>query len=343
MRAAERDAYGGPELVEVRDVERPEATADRVLVRVHAAGVNRADLDGLRPRWQFTRLFLGLRKPKAHRLGFDLAGVVEAVGPEVTRFKPGDRVFTDLFTLGYGTADDQGAFSEYLALPERVLLPIPDGLGFAEAATLPHSAVLALQGLRLRDGRTIKAGDRVLVVGASGNVGPFLVQIAKSMGAEVTGVARGDKLDFVRSLGADRAIDYTKVDYTRTGERFDWIVDVDARQSFLSWPRSLKPGGVYIAMGGPAAWMLQALFVAPLLSRIAGKRLGLLLWWKPFHPGDVARLAELIADGSLKPVIDRRFSLEQVADALRYVDEGSARGKVLVIPDAVAEAAPGQS
>jgi len=323
MKAAMRDRYGPPEVVEIRDVARPNPSADQVLVRVHAASVNRADLDGLYPRWQLTRLFLGLRTPRTPRLGLDVAGVVEAIGLDVPRFQPGDRVFADLFLFG------QSAFAEYVCAPEKAFLPIPTGMPFEVAATLPHSAVLAIQGLRSGGGRTIRAGDKVLVVGASGNVGPFAVQIAKALGAEVTGVASAAKLDFVRSLGADHVIDYTTTDYTRTGP-YDWIVDVDAHQGILGWRRALRPKGVYVAMGGPGSWILQALFVGPIASLATGKRMGLLLGWKPFKPEDVAELERLIAAGKIKPVIDRRFPLSQVVEALRYVDDGHPKGKVVI-------------
>jgi NADPH:quinone reductase-like Zn-dependent oxidoreductase len=327
MKAAWRDRYGAPDIVEIRDVDRPEPQDDEVLVRVRAASVNRADLDALYARWFFIRLFAGFRTPKVKTLGLDVAGVVEAVGPDATRFQLGDTVFGDMFS--YGSA----GFAEYVCAPQGAFLPMPVGLSYEEAATLPHSAVLAMQGLRLRDGRTPRAGDKVMIVGASGNVGPFAVQVAKSLGAEVTGVARTDKLDFVRGLGADHVIDYTKTDYTRPAEPYDWIVDVDAHHSFFRWPRALRPGGVYLAMGGPTSWLLQALFVAPLLSRVVGKRLGLLLWWKPFNPDDVAALNDLIAAGKVRPVIDRRYPLTEIVDALRRVDDGNARGKVIVLPD----------
>ena len=326
MRIALRDEYGGPEVIRIEEVERPRPTGDQVLVRVVVASVNRADIDGLRPRWQFVRLFLGLRRPRERRLGIDVAGVVEAVGPEAKRRKPGDRVLADLYSYG------SGAFAEYVCAPETAFLPIPAGVTDEQAATLPHSAVLALQGLRRRKGQTPSPGDRVLIVGASGNVGPFAVQIAKSLGTEVTGVARGDKLDFVRALGADHVIDYTKTDYTRTGRQFDWIMDVDAHHWFTRWPRSLKRGGVYVAMGGPASWLLQALVVAPLLSLASRKYLGLLLWWKPFHQPDLERIGELIAAGKLTPAIDRTYRLDEIVEAVRRVDSGEARGKVLVIP-----------
>jgi len=324
MKAAVRDIYGPPEVVRVEEIETPTPTENRILVRVHAASINRADLDGLYPRWQFTRLFLGLRAPKGRQLGLDLAGVVEVVGPDATRFRPGDRVFADL------SAYSDGAFAEYVCVREKAFASIPEGMSFEDAATLPHSAVLALQGLRLRNGRTIKPGDRVLIDGASGNVGPFATQIAKSMGAEVTGVCTTEKMDFVRSLGADHVIDYTKVDYTKTGEQYDWIVAVDAHYSFLAVRRALRRGGVYVAMGGSGVWLLKSLLWAPLLSKFTGKKMGLLLWWKPFHAADVEALKKLIAEGKVKPVIDRRFPLSEVAEALRYVDDGHARGKVII-------------
>jgi NADPH:quinone reductase-like Zn-dependent oxidoreductase len=326
MRAAARDRYGPPDVIEVREVDRPIPSTDQVLVRVHAASVNRADIDGLRPRWAFIRLFLGVRKPRSPQLGIDVAGTVESVGSEVTRFRPGDQVFADLFAFG------QGAFAEYVCAPEKAFESMPAGMTFEEAATLPHSAVLAVQGLRLRNGRTIKPGDKVLVDGASGNVGPFAVQIAKARGAEVTGVASTEKLDFVRSLGADHVIDYTKVDYTRTGERYDWIVDTDSHHTVLAVRRALTPGGVYVTLGGSTSSLLQSLFVAPVVSAASGKSIGMMLWWKPFQIEDVATLKELIAADKLRPAIDRTFPLSQVVDALRTVDEGQAKGKVLVIP-----------
>jgi len=326
MKAAMRERYGSVDVVEVRDVPKPSPLEDQVLVRVRAASVNRADLDGLTPRPQFVRLFMGVRAPREHRLGADVAGEVEAVGPAVTRLKPGDRVFADMFSFG------AGSFAEYVCAPERAFLPIPNGLTFDEAATLPHSAVLAAQGLRLRNGRTIKAGDQVLIDGASGNVGSFAVQLAKAMGAEVTGVASAEKLDFVRSLGADHVIDYRATDYTKAGQRYDWIVNTDSHHSLFAVRRALVPGGVYVTLGGTSWPILASLVVAPFVSRAAGRRLGLLLWWKPFNPPDVERVTGLIATGKVRPAIDRRFPLDQVVDALRWVDDGRARGKVLVIP-----------
>ncbi len=327
MKAAIRDRYGPPEVVTIEDVDAPVPADGQVLVRVRAASVNRADLDGLKPKPSFVRLFMGLRAPRSHSIGVDAAGVVESVGTGVTDLKPGDEVFGDMFIGG------QGSFAEYVCAPGRAFQPMPPGMSFEEAATLPHSAILAIQGLRLGSGRTVQPGDRVLIDGASGNVGPFAVQIAKAMGAEVTGVASGDKLDFVRSLGADHVIDYTKVDYTKADERYDWIAAVDSHHSIRAVRRALRPNGVYVTMGGETGSILAAVVGGPLISKFSDRWSGLLLWWKPMHRPDVATLKELIAAGKVKPVIDRRMPLSEIVEALRYVDEGSATGKVVITFD----------
>jgi NADPH:quinone reductase-like Zn-dependent oxidoreductase len=325
MQAAVRYRYGTPDgVVELKDLDRPVPADDQVLVRVRAASVNRADLDGLGPRPAFVRLIIGVRRPRDPRLGIDVAGVVESVGPNVTRFKPGDEVFADLYGFGGGT------FAEFVCAPERAFQAMPAGMTFEEAAALPHSAILAVQGLRLRNSRSIRPGDKVLIDGASGNVGPFAVQIAKSRGAEVTGVCSTDKMDFVRSLGVDHVLDYTKVDYTTTGERYDWILDTDSHHSILRIRRALRPNGVYVTLGGTGLPILRALLFGPVISAATDKWMGLLLWWKPFNPDDVETLKELIAAGSVKPVIDRRFPLRGIVAALRWVDEGHARGKVVI-------------
>jgi NADPH:quinone reductase-like Zn-dependent oxidoreductase len=324
MKAALRDRYGSPDVVEVREVDTPVPVDDQVLVRVKAASVNRGDLDGIQPRPAFVRLFIGLRVPRNHRIGLDAAGVVEAVGPDVTRFRPGDAVFADLYPFG------MGAFAEYVCAPERAFQALPAGMSFEDAATLPHAGILAVQGLRRRDGRTIQPGDKVLISGASGNVGPFAVQIAKSKGAEVTGVCRTEKVDFVRSLGADQVIDYTTTDWTKAPERYDWILDTDSHHSMLSVRKALRPNGVYVTLGGSSLPIIDALTVGPVVSLATDKSAGLLLWWKPFNPDDVETLTGLIAAGAVKPVIDRTFPLAEVVDALRWVNDGHARGKVVI-------------
>lgn len=326
MKAAQRHRYGPPEVVEIREIDRPIPGEGQVLVRVKAASVNRADLDGLKPRPGFIRPFMGMRAPRNPGIGTDAAGIVEEVGPGATRLKPGDAVMGDMFVGG------QGSFAEFVRAPERAFLPIPDGMTFEEASTLPHSAVLALQGLRRRD-RAIRPGDKVLIDGASGNVGPFAVQIAKSMGAEVTGVASTDKLDLVRDLGADHVIDYTRVDYTKGSKRYDWILDTDTHHPIRRVRRALMPNGVYVTLGGETGDILGGMIVGPLISRFGNRWSGLMLWWKPMHPPDVDRLKELIASGKLRPVIERTYPLSQVVAALRHVEDGRARGKVVLTMD----------
>jgi NADPH:quinone reductase-like Zn-dependent oxidoreductase len=324
MKTAWHDRYGGPEVVEVRDIPTPVPADDQVLVRVHAASVNRADLDWLLPKSQVFRVFTGVRGPRIKTLGLDVAGVIEAAGPLAKRLKVGDTVFADLFRFG------QGAFAEYVCAPERAFQAMPEGMSFEDSATLPHSALLAVQAMRPRYGRSVGTGDRVLIVGASGNVGPFAVQIAKHLGAEVTGVCRTGKMDFVRALGADHVIDYTATDYTKTGP-YDWIVDVDAHRSILGFVKALRPKGVYMAMGGNGAWIRSLPILALTGWRTArGKHLGLMSGWHAFGPDDVSALRQFIAAGVIRPQIDRRYPLADVAEALRYVNEGRPKGKVVI-------------
>ena len=324
MKAAVRHSYGGPEVVRVEDVAMPVAGEGQVLVRVHAASVNRADLDQVGPRPGFLRLFLGLRRPRYPRLGSDVAGVIEAVGPGATRFKPGDRVFADLFPFG------QGSFAEYVAAPQRAFQRIPDGIDFETAAALPHAGILALQGLRDRAGEVPKPGSRVLIDGASGNIGPFAVQLAKWMGAEVTGVCRAEKTEFVRSLGADHVLDYHAVDFTKGNERYDWILAADSHHSILAARGALRPGGRYVTLGGGAVDLLQGIVVGPVASLAGSRKAGLMLWWKPFASADVKTLTDLVLAGALRPAIDRTYPLDQVREALTDVHEGRTKGKAMI-------------
>ncbi|MEP7378128.1 MAG: NAD(P)-dependent alcohol dehydrogenase [Chloroflexota bacterium] len=315
-------------MVSVREIEKPTPGSSEVLVKVKAASVNRADLDGLYPRWSFIKLFYGLRAPrdKYKRLGIDMAGTIEAVGEGVTLLKPGDDVFSDL--SGALTA---GSFAEYVCAKESAFSPMPPTLTYEEAACLPHSGVLAVRAFAPRGGKEVRAGDRVLIVGASGNVGPYCIQIAKSLGAHVTAVASAGKLDFVRSLGADEVIDYRATDYTRPAQPYDWIVEVDAHHPARRWLKALKPGGVQLAFGGPASYIVFGGLAGLILPKFTGKNVGLAMVGA-FGDQDVERIKEYVAAGVLKPVIDRRFSLDEVGEALRYVDEGHPRGKVLVVP-----------
>lgn len=292
-----------------------------MLVRVRAASLNQGDLDYLYGRPSLTRMGAGLRTPRYRGLGFDAAGQVVAVGRRVTQFKPGDEVFADLTQFGWG------AFAEFACAPERAWARKPVGLTFEEAATIPQAAVMALQGLRGR--RFVGPEDRVLVNGASGSVGPFAVQIAKAFGAHVTGVCSAGKMAMVRGLGADEVIDYAREDYTKSGQRYDWIFDIKGNRSILECRRALRPRGVYVMVGGSTSRMFGTMFLGPLISLAGSRKMGF-LWWKPFRGKDVALLTELIAAGSVRPVIDRRYALADVPDALRYLDSGRASGKVVI-------------
>ncbi len=322
MKAIRRDRYGPPDILELNEVEKPVPKSDEVLVRIRASSLNQADLDYLLGKPFLTRMGTGLRTPGNRGLGLDAAGQVEAVGPDVTAFQPGDDVFGDLTAFGYG------AFAEYACAPERAWARMPAGLTFEEAATIPQAAILALQGLKR--GERLGSGTRVLINGASGNVGPFAVQIAKAFGAHVTGVCSTAKLDMVRGLGADEVIDYTREDYTRRGQRYDWIVDVAGNRSILECRRALKPGGTYVMVGGPTGRIVGALLLGPLISRAGSRTMGLMLWWKVFRNEDVTLLKELIAARKISPVIDRRYPLADVPEGLRYLQGGHARGKVVI-------------
>ncbi len=322
MKAIRRDKYGPPAVLELRDIERPVLKGDEVLVRVRAASLNQADLDYLLGKPFLTRMGTGLRTPRNGGLGLDVAGHVEAVGRDVTTFQPGDEVFGDLTAFGYG------AFAEYACAPEAAWALKPANMGFEEAATIPQAAILALQGLGR--GERIGSGTRVLVNGASGNVGPFAIQIAKAFGARVTGVCSTAKMDMVRGLGADEVIDYTREDYTRSGQRYDWIVDVAGNRSILECRRALKPRGAYVMVGGPTSRILGALLLGPLISLAGSRKLGLMLWWKVFKKEDVVLLKQLIEAGKISPVIDRTYPLADVPEALRYLQGGYAQGKVVI-------------
>jgi len=321
MKAFIRDRYGSPDILEFTDIDIPVVADDGVLVRVLASSVNQADLDYLYGRPAVARLGTGFRRPTNRGLGLDVAGQVETVGTDVTRFRPGDEVFGDMTEFGYG------AFAEYVAAPERAFAPIPSGITPEGAATVPQGAILAIQGLQAR--RPVRTGDRVLINGASGSVGPWAVQIAKALGAEVTGVASTKKLDFVRSLGADHVVDYTREDFTRLGHRYDRIIDVMATRSVSDIRRALTPRGVYIVIGGSIARLFWIMVAGLVISATGGQKLRI-AYWKPFNPPDVAALAELLEAGKIRPVIDRRYPLAEVRDALRYVEDGHAMGKVVI-------------
>jgi NADPH:quinone reductase-like Zn-dependent oxidoreductase len=268
------------------------------------------------------RGFMGVRRPRSKWLGLDAAGEVEAVGAGVKNFKPGDRVYADLLYNG------NAAFAEFACARETAWRPMPEGVDFETAATLPASAVLALQGLGGREG--VRQGTRVLIIGASGAVGLFAVQLAKAAGAEVTGVTSGAKFDLVRSVGADHVIDYDSEDYTRGDRQFDRILDALAIRSVIAVRRLLAPNGIYRAHGGrSSAGLLQAAFVGPLLSVGRTRSMGIVVG-RPNDAADLATVGELVQAGTLVPVIDRRYTLAQVPEALHNFAAGKARGKLVI-------------
>jgi len=320
MKAMVRCDYGPPDVVKLEDIEKPTPGDDQVLVRVRAASVNPLDWHYVRGMPYVMRLGEGLRKPKVIRLGVDFAGTVEAVGTKVKRFRPGDEVF----------GGRTGAFAEYVTVREdRAVVLKPANLTFEQAASVPVAAITALQGLR--DQGKIQPGQKVLINGASGGVGTFAVQIAKSFGAEVTGVCSTRNVNMVRSIGADRVIDYTKEDFTKSVERYDLILDNVGNHSLLESRRALKPKGKYIMVGGPSGrWIdpLPRALNALVLSRFVSQDIRMFL--AELNKEDLTILRDLMQAGKVTPVIDRRYKLSEVPEAIRYLEEGHARGKVVI-------------
>jgi NADPH:quinone reductase-like Zn-dependent oxidoreductase len=320
MQAVVCTEYGSPDVLQLKEVGKPTPKDNEVLAKVHAASVNAGDLETLRGEW--TARASGPLRPRFKILGTDMAGRVEAVGRNVRQFQPGDEVWGDLsFPHGYGT------FAEYVCVSEAALAPKPTSMSFEEAATYPHSAIVSLQSLRDTGG--IQPGQSVLINGAGGGMGTFSVQLAKHFGAEVTGVDSASKSDLVRSLGADHYIDYTQEDYTKSGQRYDLVLDFVARRSVLDYRRALSPEGIFVIVGGSLGTFLQVVLVGTLISRMGSRKLGINAW-EPNKKEDLAYLAELFEAGRVKPVIDRRYSLSEVPEALRYLQEGHVLGKVVI-------------
>ncbi len=319
MKAIVCTRYGPPDVLQLKEIARPAPRDNEALVRVHAASLNAADLETLRGDF-IVRMAAPLR-PMHKILGTDIAGRVTAVGRSVKQFQPGDEVWGDLSACGWG------ALAEYVCVPERELRVKPASMTWEEAAAYPQAAVLALQNLR--DKREIQPGQKVLINGAGGGVGTFAVQIAKYFGAEVTGVDSTTKLQMLRSIGADHVVDYTKEDFTKSGQGYDLIVDVVASRSVFAYRRALNPEGICLFVGGSTATILQALLLGPLMSRSGNREMGIVMW-KPNNEGDLAFLAELFEAGRVLPVIDRRYPLSEVPEALRYLDEEPHLGKIVI-------------
>jgi NADPH:quinone reductase-like Zn-dependent oxidoreductase len=325
MKAIVHCEYGSPDVLKLEDVEKPVPNDNQLLVRVRAASVNPLDLTIAGPL--ALRPISGLRKPKETRVGVDYSGTVEAVGKNVTNFKPGDEVF----------GGKTGSFAEHICvLADRAVVAKPSNVTFEQAAAVPVAAITALQGLR--DKGHIQAGQKVLVNGASGGVGTFAVQIAKSFGAEVTGVCSSRNVDLVRSIGADHVIDYTKEDFTKTDQRYDLIFDLVCNHSFAERRRVLTPQGICVMAGiGGAGWhdgilgKIVGELYAIARSRFSGQKF--VAYIASFNQKDMMTLAELMQSGKIKPVIDRTYKLSEVSKALSYLQEGHARGKVVLIAE----------
>ncbi len=321
MKAIVYHKYGSPNVLKLEEVEKPAPKDNEVLVKIHAASVNAPDWRAHRANPFFIRFQGGLIKPKNKMLGVDLAGRVEAVGKNVKQFQPGDEIFGDLFEYGLG------AFAEYVCLPEDGALAIkPTNLTFEEAAAVPAAAATALQGLR--DHGQIQPGQKVLIIGASGANGTFAVQIAKSFGTEVTGVCSTKNLGMVRSLGADHVIDYTQEDFTKSGQHYDLILDIAAKGSVSDYQHLLSPKGIYVLCGFTLAAMFGVLFLGPRISKTGDKKF--VNYGVTPNNKDLVFIKELIEAGKVVPVIDRRYPLSEVPEAIRYYEKGHAQGKVVI-------------
>lgn len=320
MKAIVYHNYGSPHVLQCEEIEKPTAGDNEVLIKVRAASVNPADWHSMRGTPYIMRMEAGLRKPKVRRLGIDFAGTIEAIGRNVERFQPGDEVF----------GGRTGAFAEYMCVPQdRAVVLKPVNLTFEQAAAVPVAGLTALQGLR--DKGKIQPGQKVLINGAAGGVGTFAAQIAKSFGAEVTGVCSARNVDMVRSLGADRVIDYTQEDFTQSGQRYDLLFDCVGNHSLLACRRVLNPKGIYIMVGGrsgrwiaPLGRVLQALVLSRFVSQ------NMVFFIARLSKEDLTVMRDLMAAEQVTPVIDRRYKLSEVPEAIRYLEEGHARGKVVI-------------
>lgn len=321
MKAIVFAKYGPPDVLQLREMEKPIPADDEVLVKIHAASVNAADWRMMRADPFLVRLYAGLLKPtKFQILGADIAGRVEAVGKNVRQFKAGEEVFGDVLASGFG------GFAEYKCARESELVLKPANLSFEEAASVPLAAMTALHGLR--DKGQIQPGQKVLINGASGGVGTFAVQLAKHFGAEVTAVCSTGKVDMARAIGADHVIDYTQEDFTRSGRQYDLILAVNGFHSIFDYRRALSPRGIYVMTGGNTAQLFQALLLGPWLSMAGKQKMGALT--STPNQKDMLFLKGLLESGKLKPVIDRRYPLSEVPAAVRYVEQGHAKGKVVI-------------
>lgn len=320
MKAIVHTRYGSADVLQFKEVEKPRPRDNEALVKVHAAALNASDLEIL--RGDFIIRITGPLKPRRKILGSNVAGRIERVGGKVEQFQAGDEIWGDLsFPNRYSS------FAEYVCIRESALRLKPARMSFEQAAATPSAAVVALQNLRGQ--RPLQPKQSVLINGAGGGVGTFAVQLAKHFGAEVTGVDSSEKLDFLRSIGADHVIDFRQENFTKSRQRYDLILDVVAYRSIFTHRRALKPNGFFAYVGGTTSAVFQALLLGPLISRADGKKLGINNW-EPNREEDLDFLAELFEAGKLVPVIDSRYPLSEVPAALRYLGEGRAKGKVVI-------------
>ena len=327
MKAVVYTKYGPPDVLQLEEVEKPTPKEDEVLVKVHAASVNPLDWHLMRAEPFLARLEVGLLKPKNKILGADIAGRVESVGSNLKQFQPGDEVFGEKFQGGKGL----GGFAEYISVPESSLALKPANISFEDAAAVPVAAETALQGLR--DKGQIQSGQKVLINGASGGVGTFAVQIAKSFGAEVTGVCSTRNLEMVRSIGADQVIDYTQKDFTRNEQRYDLIFDAVGNRSVSDYKRALSPQGICVIPGFTTlSHLFKVIFLGTWVSMTGSKKIGMMGTVKP-NRKDLIFIKELLEAGKIVPVIDRSYPLIEVPEAIRYLEEGHAQGKVVIRVD----------
>jgi NADPH:quinone reductase-like Zn-dependent oxidoreductase len=320
MKAIVYTEYGPPDVLQLKEVEKPTPKDDEALVKVHASAINHGNMSMVSGKPFLARLWSGLLRPKHLNPGSDVAGRVEAVGKNVTKFKSGDEVFGDNLPGGYGT------YAEYVCVPENELALKPANITFEEAAAAPQAALVALQGLRNKG--QIQAGQKVLVIGASGGNGTFAVQIAKAFGAEVTAVCSTRNIELVRSIGADHVIDYTQEDFAQNGEQYDLIVSTAGYRPLQDYERALRPGGIFVWAGGPLKGLFETMALGPWVPRKGNKKLTSLSH-QP-NQDDLVYMAGLMEAGKVKPVIDRCFPLEETAEAFRHYEAGHMQGKVVI-------------
>ena len=323
MKAIVRDRYGSPDVLRLEDVPIPTPAENEVLVKVHAAAVNKGDWEILHGSPLWVRLVgFGLIRPKIRILGSNFAGRIEAVGPAVSQFEVGDDICGDILMHGLG------AFAEYVCVPEdAALVRKPASLSFEEAASLPEAGLIALQGIR--DKGSVKPGDKVLINGAGGGAGTFAIQLAKSYGAEVTAVDSGEKLELMRALGADHVVDYTQEDFAQRDARYDLVLDVVGVRSIKTWSRVLQPEGIYLAAGGSVSQLVKTLLLGAWISRTTKKKIGVL--GVDFNGEDIATALELMESGQVSATVDRSFPLRDVPEAMRYLGAGLSKGKVVIV------------